>query len=106
MVISPTITPVAVADFSNLNQTQQQHINQSEQSRKATDTVQLSAQARQLASAELHNKPAANTEQVAPHQAADNEAAEKVADNEAAEQARPSNPVTRQPETTKIDLLA
>lgn len=107
MIILPASTPAAVVDFGNLNQSQQNQVNQSEQSRKATDTVQLSHQARQLAGAQLHNSPAQTSQPVAAvHAAAENEATEKVADNEAVEQARPVNPQTQKPETTKIDLLA
>ncbi len=106
MIIMPAATPVAIADLTNNNQSQQQQIQNVEQSRKATDTVQVSAQARKMAGAELNNKPAANNNPVAIQKAADNEIAEKVADNEIIEQQRPSNPVTNKPETTKIDIVA
>jgi len=106
MIILPAATPVALADLGNLNQSQQNQVSQSEQSRKATDTVQLSAQAKQLAGAQLHNSPTTNTQPTAQHIASDNEATEKVADNEAVEQQRPTNPQTQRPETTKIDMLA
>ncbi|MDX8405758.1 MAG: hypothetical protein R8K50_06370 [Mariprofundus sp.] len=106
MIILPSSTPAAVSDFGNFNQTQQNHISQSEQSRKATDTVQLSPQSLQLASAQMHNNPTASVQSVAPHVAADNESLEKVADNEAVELQRPVNPQTQRPETTRIDLLA
>jgi len=106
MIIAPTATPVAISDVSTNNQSQQQQIQIAEESKKATDTVQVSAQAREMAGAELNNKPAANNEPVAVQKAADNEVAEKVADNEIAEQQRPTNPVTNKPETTKIDIVA
>jgi len=106
MIILPAATPVAVADVGNLNQSQQNQINQSEQSRKATDTVQLSPEAKQLAGAQLHNSPTASSQPTAQHIAADNEVTEKLADNEAVEQQRPVNPQTQRPETTKIDVLA
>ncbi|EAU55671.1 hypothetical protein [Mariprofundus ferrooxydans] len=106
MIILPASTPAAVVDFGNLNQSQQNQVSQSEQSRKATDTVQLSPQSRQLAGAQLHNSPTQNSQPVELHIAAEKEATEKVADNEAVEQARPVNPQTQKPETTKIDLLA
>jgi len=106
MIILPASTPVALADFGNLNQSQQNQVSQSEQSRKATDTVQLSAQAKEMAGAQLHSSPTQVQQPTAQHIASDNEATEKVADNEAVEQARPVNPQTQKPETTKIDVLA
>jgi len=105
MIIMPTTTPVAIADISNNNQSQQQQIQSIEQSRQATDTVQVSAQARKIAGTELNNKPAANSEPVAVQKAANNEVAEKVADNKIVEQQRPHNPVTQKSETTKIDVV-
>ncbi|OIO75475.1 MAG: hypothetical protein AUJ57_00005 [Zetaproteobacteria bacterium CG1_02_53_45] len=130
MIILPTTTPVVAADFSNLNQTHQNQTNQAEQSKRASDTVMLSSEARQMASADLNYKPSTTAEPVAPPQvdsanapataeqapaastpvsvpqAADNEASEKVADSEAAEQQRPVNAMTGKFESTKIDMLA
>jgi len=106
MIIMPAATPVAISDVSINNQSQQQQIQLAEESKKATDTVQVSVQARELAGADLNNKPAANTAPAAIQKAADNEVAERVADNEVAEQQRPTNPVTNKPETTKIDIVA
>ncbi len=106
MIIMPTATPAAITDLSYTNQSQQQHIQNAEQSKKATDTVQVSAQAREMAGDSLSNAPAANNAPAAIQQVADNEAAEKVVDNEVIEQQRPSNPITHKPETTKIDVLA
>lgn len=106
MIISPSVAPVALIDQNSTNQTQNSQIQNSEQSRKATDTVQVSAQARELAGTEQNNKPVASTSPAAIQKAADNEVAEKVADNEVIEQQRPSNPITHKPETTKIDVLA
>jgi len=106
MIILPTTTPVAIADVNNNNQTAQQQIQNVEQSNKATDTVQVSSQAREMAGTELNNKPAANNEPAAVQKAADNNVAEKVADNKIAEAQRPSNPVTQKPESTKIDVVA
>jgi len=106
MIILPTTTPAAnVAQF-DLNQSQQQHIQNSEQSRKATDTVLLSAQARELASTHQHQQAEASNTPATIQRAADNEVAEKVADNEVIEQQRPSNPVTHQPNASKIDIVA
>ena len=102
MIILPTSTPVALTDFSQNNQSQQQLVQHAEQSKKATDTVQLSAQARELAG----NKLAQNQAPLNPLQAADNEANEAVADNEQIEQQRPVNPLTQQPVNTKIDIIA
>jgi len=106
MIILPTTTPAILADVNNNNQTIHQQIQNAEQSKKATDTVQVSAQAREIAGGGLNNKPAANVDPVTVQKAADNEAAEKVADNEVAEQQRPTNPITNKPETTKIDIVA
>ncbi|MDQ6992186.1 MAG: hypothetical protein Q9M31_01825 [Mariprofundus sp.] len=106
MIILPaSTTPIASTDFTNLRQSQQNITSQSEQSRKATDTVQLSSEAKQLASAQAHNSSAVNVAVSAP-QSTDSEATETVADNEAVEQQRPVNLQTQKPETTKIDVLA
>jgi len=106
MIILPTTTPVAIADVNNNNQTTQQQIQNAEQSKKASDTVQVSAQAREMAGTELNNKPAANSEPAAVQKAADNNVAKRVADNKVIEAQRPSNPVTQKHETTKIDIVA
>jgi len=106
MIILPTTTPAVLADVNNNNQTVHQHIQNAEQSKKASDTVQVSAQARKMAGSELDNKPAASFDPLTVQKAADNEVAEKVADNEIAEAQRPSNPVTQKPETSKIDVVA
>jgi len=106
MIIMPAATPLAISDVSINNQSQQQHVQLAEESKKATDTVQVSAQARELAGANLNNKPDVNTAPAAIQKAADNEVTERVADNEAVEQQRPTNPVTNKPETTKINILA
>jgi len=102
MIILPTTTPAANIEQFGLNQHQQQHIQNSEQSRKATDTVQLSAQARELASSHQHQQAEAAITPATVQLAADNEVAEKVV----IEQQRPSNPVTHQPNATKIDIVA
>jgi len=106
MIIMPTATPVAINDINISNQSQQQQIQIAEESKKATDTVQVSAQAREMAGTELNNKPAANSDPVVVQKAADNKVAEKIADNKVIEQQRPANPVTQKPETTKIDIVA
>ncbi len=130
MIILPTTTPVAAIDFSNLNQSQQNQTNQAEQSKRATDTVMVSSEARQMAGTELNSKPSsysaaivpqqvestnapAAPQQVAPstppvsaQQAADNEVTEKVADSEVVEQQRPTNAMTGKLESTKIDVVA
>ncbi len=106
MIILPTTTPAVLADVNSNNQTVHQQIQNAEQSKRASDTVQVSAQAREMAGSGLNNKAAANFDPVTVQKAADNEAAEKVADNEIAEAQRPSNPVTQRPETTKIDIVA
>jgi uncharacterized transporter YbjL len=106
MIIMSASTPTAIIDLSNNNQSQQQQVQSAEQSKKATDTVQVSAQAREMAGTELNNRPVASNAPIAIQKAADNEVAERVADNEVIEQQRPSNPVTHKPETTKIDIVA
>jgi len=106
MIIMPTATPLALTDVNQNNQTQQQHIQNSEQSKKTTDTVQVSAQAREMAGSGLENGSAgSHTIPVSAPAVSDREAVEKVADNEVAEQQRPSNPLTGIPETTKIDIV-
>jgi len=102
MIIMPTVTPLALTDLNQNNQTQHQQIQNAEQSKKTTDTVQLSAQARALAGSGLHPNPTL----VDPNALADREMAEKVADNEIVERQRPVNPLTQRPETTKIDIVA
>jgi len=104
MIILPTATPLALTDLNSSTQSRHQQIQLAEQSKKATDTVQVSAQAREMAGAGLRN----HHSRTAPTaiQAANHEAAEKTADNEIAEQQRPRNPVTQQTESTKIDILA
>ncbi len=106
MIIMPASTPIASIDFSNNNQAAQQHIQNAEQSKKATDTVQVSAQAREMASTGHNNSPVSVNDPIAIQKAADNKIAERIADNEVIEQQRPSNPVTHKPETTKIDVVA
>jgi len=106
MLIMPTATPLALTDLHHNNQTQHQQIQNAEHSRKNSDTVQLSAQARELAGGGLQQGASDHANLAITHAAADIEATEKVADNEAVEQQRPSNPLTRMPETTKIDILA
>jgi len=107
MIIMPTATPLALTDASQSNQTQQQHTQQAEQSKRTTDTVQLSAQAREMAGGGLQNEPAPNPTIQTPVQTlTDREAAETVADHDVIEQQRPSNPLTGIPTATKIDILA
>ena len=106
MIILPTTTPAALTDVNNNNQTIHEQIQSAVHSKRATDTVQVSAQARELAGSGLNNGPAANNVPATAQRATDNEMAEKVADNEAIEAQRPSNPVTNKPETSKIDVVA
>lgn len=101
MIILPTTTPAAVTDLSNSNQTVHQQIQSSEQSRKATDTVQISAHAQELAGSGLQSRQSPAVQSMA-----DNEAAEKVADNEIAETQRLSNPATGVVEKNRIDVVA
>jgi len=107
MIIMPTATPLALTDVNQNNQAQHQHIQNAEQSKKTSDTVQVSAQAREMAGGGLHNDSAgSNTIQMPVQAVTDREATEKVADNEVSEQQRPSNPLTGIPVATKIDILA
>jgi len=106
MIILPTSTPAILADVNNNNQTQHQQMQNAEQSKKASDTVQISAQAREMAGSGLNNnRPPATNDPVAVIKAADNEAAEAVADNENTEAARPANPVTGIPDNNRINLI-
>jgi len=57
MIIAPTATPAALLDQSSLNQSQQQQTQNTELSRKASVTVQLSPEARELAGAENKETP-------------------------------------------------
>ncbi|MDQ6982150.1 MAG: hypothetical protein Q9M08_03985 [Mariprofundus sp.] len=130
MIILPVSTPAVAIDQNSVNQSQQNQVNQSEQSRKATDTVMVSPEARQMASADSNysassnNTPAApqqaaassepvtaqqaaaSTAPPAPQQIADIEVAEKVADSEVVEQQRPTNAMTGKQDSTKIDVVA
>jgi len=106
MIIMPTATPLALTDLHHSNQTQHQQMQNAEHSRKNSDTVQLSAQARELAGSALQQGAGDHANPAMMHAAAEREAVEKVADHEAVEQQRPGNPLTRIPETTKIDILA
>jgi len=106
MLIAPTATPLALTNLNHSSQTQHQQIQNAEHSKKNTDTVQLSAQARELGGGVLQNGASDTVNLPVSGAVADREAVEKVADNETIEQQRPSNPVTRMPVTTKIDILA
>lgn len=116
MIISPSTPPAALADLNSVNQTLNNQIESSEQSRKATDTVQLSAEARNLANTKLDNG-GNSTNPLAT--SGDNERLEATPDNEAAESisnpasnqagAQPAQPLdnlTQQPVASKIDVVA
>jgi len=126
MIILPVSTPAVAIDQNSVNQSQLNQSQSLQDARKATDTVQLSSEARKMAGAESNytaSTPAASSQpQEAPasnsvslaleasattHRvAADNEVTETIADNEVAEQQRPVNAMTGQQETTKIDVVA
>ena len=127
MIILPAATPAVAIDQNTINQSQQNQSQSLQDAKKATDTVQLSAEARKLAGTESSDRAPVTPAPAAPTQetggansvslaleasatthrvAADNEVTEKVADNEVAEQQRPTNAVTGQNETTKIDVVA
>jgi len=131
MIIMPVSTPAVAVDQNNVNQSQQNQSQSLQDSRKATDTVQLSSEARKMAGVESNytaaapaTPPAAATQEASAsansvslateiqstptpaHIATDNEVTEKVADSEVAEQQRPVNAATGKQETTKIDIVA
>ncbi len=112
MIISPTLPPAAAIEQSSVNQSLLNQIDSSQQSRRATDTVQLSSEARNLASTKLDNNNNANNAQLAAKNPNDNELQEAVPDNEAAEPPRPNstanatNNVAQQQQTAKIDIIA
>ncbi len=103
MIILPTTTPAAVIDQSSVNQSQQQQVSSAEQSRKATVTVQLSSEARELAGAE--NKEAA-PQQKAEIQLRIEAHADKLVNLAAeAQKQQPINETTNRPENNKIDIV-
>jgi hypothetical protein len=106
MMITPMATPVATINQNQVNQSQQNQTHQAEQSKQASETVRFSSEARHMAGAELQNKQGAGDTSTAPQYLAENEAIERAADSEAVEQRRPVNPLSGQPATTKIDILA
>jgi len=96
MIITPAATPVAAIDQSNVNQSQQNIVQQSEQSRKATDTVQISPRAQELAGSETP---------ISPAQQADIRIAKQAVESEAINQQQPVNSLTHQPANSKIDVV-
>jgi len=64
MIIAPTTTPAAVLDQSSVNQSQQQQVQSAEFSRKASVTVQISSEARELAGAENKESTAQQRQEV------------------------------------------
>lgn len=105
MLISPTIPPVALVDQNSVNQSLNNQIANAEQSRKATDTVQLSAEAKNLANADLNSS--SNRQHIVQNTSAsrENEALETAPDNESSESQQPVNNLTQQSTTTKIDVV-
>jgi len=97
MIIAPTTTPVALLDQNSVNQSQQQQVQSTEYSRKASVTVQLSSEARELAGTENKEAPL--------QQKAEAQITKQV--NAAVETTKqqPVNPTSKQPENNKISIL-
>ena len=98
MIIVPTATPAAVLDQNTVNQTQQNQVQSAEQSRRASVTVQVSSEARELAGAE--NK------ETAPQQKAEAQANKAIAQAIEVNKQQPVNQTTKLPENNKIDVVA
>jgi len=98
MIIAPTTTPAAVLDQNSVNQSQQQQVQSSKDSRKATVTVQISSQARELAGTK-------NNDETPPQQKADAQVIKQA--NEAIEVSKQQavNPTSKLPESNKIDVV-
>jgi len=97
MIILPASTPAVAVDQSSLNQAQQNQVQSSEQSRKATDTVQISPKALELAGTELKQSPT---------QVAEARAVKQVEEAVEVDKQQPVNPATQKPESNKIDVVA
>jgi len=98
MIIVPTATPAAVMDQNTVTQNQQLQVQSAEQSRKASVTVQLSAEARELAGTE--NKESA------PQQKAEVQANREMIQAVEIQKQQPINETTKLPENNKIDVVA
>lgn len=98
MIIAPTITPAAALDQNSVKQSQVQQVQSTEDSRKATVTVQVSSQARELAGTKSNNE-------TPPQQQAEAQVIKKA--NEAIEinKQQPINPTSKQPKSNKIDIV-
>ena len=130
MIILPVSTPAVAIDQNSVKQSEQNDTQALQKSRKATETVQISSEARQLAGAESKNSnnsastysassgnnAAAATQTASPQagstttsvqQASDNEAAEVVADSEVAEQQSSAGATAGNPEAkdSKISVV-
>ncbi|MDQ6999215.1 MAG: hypothetical protein Q9M17_10925 [Mariprofundus sp.] len=98
MIIVPTATPAAVLDQNTVNQTQQYQTQSAEQSRKASVTVQVSAEARELAGAE--------SKEPAPQQKIEVQANKENIQAVEVNKQQAVNQTTKLPENNKIDVVA
>jgi len=103
MIILPTTPPAAVIDQSSVNQSQQQQVSSAEQSRKASVTVQLSSEARELAGAE--NKETVPQQKAEIQLRIEAHADKLVSLAVDAQKQEPINQTTKQPENNKIDIV-
>jgi len=97
MIILPAATPAVAIEQNNVNQAQQNQVQSSEQSRKATDTVQISPKALELAGTDLKQSPV---------QAAESNVIKQASEAVEVNKQQPVNPTTQKPESTKIDVVA
>ena len=97
MIIVPTATPAAVLDQNTVNQSQQNQVQSAEQSRTASVTVQLSAEARELAGTENKETP--------PQQKAEVQANKEIVQAVETQKQQPINETTKLPENNKIDVV-
>ncbi|GAV19098.1 hypothetical protein MMIC_P0027 [Mariprofundus micogutta] len=102
MIILPVSTPVASIDQSHVNQTQLNHTRSLEDSRIATDTVKISAEAQHLSSSLVNDKAAPSGNDAARAIIAD----AKKALQEPPKVDVPKNPATQTPESNRIDVLS
>jgi hypothetical protein len=103
MIILPVTTPAAAIDQNSVNQAQQNQLQSSEDSRKATDTVKISAEAQQLADNSVNSN--APKEANDPTRIMAQEAAKALTEAPKSDDVQ-KNPVTQKPEGSKIDIVA
>jgi len=96
MIIAPT--PIAALDQNSVNQSQQQQTQSSEISRKATVTVQVSSQARELAGTK-------NNDETPPQQKTEAQVIKQNNEAFEANKQQAISPSSKQPESNKIDVV-